>query len=96
MSIQSSKRKTYNLLKPHYDKNIKNLPDGTVFYMNRLAVLLDVTPLTISRHIAKKSFPNAYLSHGRVSTKPMWHIPIRDVHGYINELKLLLKDIPEQ
>lgn len=57
MSIQSSKRKTYNLLKPHYDKNIKNLPDGTVFYMNRLAVLLDVTPLTISRHIAKKIIP---------------------------------------
>jgi|LakMenEpi03Aug12_release.lakeMendotaPanAssembly.Ray.scaffolds.fasta_scaffold2568103_1 hypothetical protein len=89
MSIKSSaRRKTYNLLKPHYDKNIKNLPDTTVFYMNRLAILLNMSPLTISRHIAKKSFPNAYLAHGRVSTKPMWHIPIRDVHEYMNDLTL--------
>lgn len=97
MSISlAAKRKTFNAFNLHYEKNIKNLPDGTVFYMNRLAVLLNVTPLTISRHIAKKSFPNAYLSHGRVSTKPMWHIPIRDVHEYMKELKLVVKDIPEQ
>lgn len=92
----AAKRKTYKAIMPFYEKNIKNLPADTVFYMNRLAVLLEVNPLTISRYIAKKAFPNAYLSHGRVSTKPMWHIPIRDVHEYINELKLVVKDIPEQ
>jgi hypothetical protein len=92
----AAKRRIFNLINPSYEKNIKNLPAGTVFYINRLAALLNVTPVTISKYIANRSFPNAYLAHGRVSSKTMWHIPIRDVHEYINELKLLLKDIPEQ
>lgn len=85
---QASRRKTFKAIFPSYKKNIKFLPDNTVFYMNRLAILLDVTSTTVSKYIKNNSFPNAYLAHGRVSSKPMWHIPIKDVHDYINELKI--------
>lgn len=96
MSIQTSaETKKYKVLKLNYEKNIKNLPDDTVFYRNRLCILLDITPYTLMRYISKKYFPNAYLSHGRVSTKPMWHIPIGDVHKYMSILKIE-NSFPEQ